>query len=84
MCRAARIALGAVAPTPRLVPDAAQALLGTRVDESALARAGAAAAAAADPIDDMRGTRTFRRRLAAVLTRRAASIAAERAQRTES
>ena len=46
VCRAARIALGAVAPTPRLVPDAAQALLGTRVDESALARAGAAGAAA--------------------------------------
>jgi carbon-monoxide dehydrogenase medium subunit len=84
VCRAARIVLGAVAPTPRVVPEAAEALLGTAVDEAALARAGAAAMAAADPIDDKRGTASYRRKLAGVLTRRAASIAARRAREGDS
>jgi len=78
-CRAARVALGAVAPTAIASPAAAQALVGTRVDEDALRRAGAAASAACVPIDDMRGTATFRRKLAGVLTRRAAATAAVRA-----
>jgi carbon-monoxide dehydrogenase medium subunit len=84
VCRAARIVLGAVAPTPRVVPEAAEALLGTAVDEAALARAGAAATAAADPIDDKRGTASYRRKLAGVLTRRAAAIAARRAREGDS
>jgi carbon-monoxide dehydrogenase medium subunit len=78
VCRAARVALGAVAPTPLVVPEAAEALLGTTLDEAALARSGAAAMAAANPIDDKRGTASYRRKLAAVLTRRAAAIAAQR------
>jgi carbon-monoxide dehydrogenase medium subunit len=79
VCRAARLALGAVAPTAIASPAAAQALVGTRVDEGALRRAAAAASAACIPIDDMRGTATFRRKLAGVLTRRAAATAAVRA-----
>jgi carbon-monoxide dehydrogenase medium subunit len=79
VCRAARVALGAVAPTAIASPAAAQALVGTRVDEGALRRAAAAASAACIPIDDMRGTATFRRKLAGVLTRRAAATAAVRA-----
>jgi carbon-monoxide dehydrogenase medium subunit len=78
-CTAARVAIGAVAPTALLVPGAAAALIGTRVDEEALARAAAAASAAADPIDDKRGTVAYRKRVAGVLTRRAAAIAAARA-----
>lgn len=80
VCTAARVALAAVAPTPILVPEAAQALVGTRVDAAALDRAAAAARAAARPIDDKRGTVAYRRQVAGVLTKRAAAIACQRAR----
>ena len=79
VCSAARVAIGAVAPTALLVPDAAKALIGSRLDDESLVRAGAAASAAAKPIDDRRGTAAYRRSVVAVLTRRAASIAGGRA-----
>jgi carbon-monoxide dehydrogenase medium subunit len=79
-CTAARVALGAVAPTPLLVAGAGAALVGTRVDDAALEAAGAAASAAARPIDDKRGTVEYRVHVAAVLTRRAARIALDRAR----
>jgi len=82
-CTAARVVLGAVAPTAIEVPDAAAALIGSTLDDAALARAGQAATAACNPIDDMRGTIEYRRKVAAVLTRRAAAIAGERAERAE-
>jgi carbon-monoxide dehydrogenase medium subunit len=77
-CTAARVAIGAVAPTALLVPDAAQVLIGSRLDESALARASEASRAR--PIDDKRGTVAYRRTVAGVLTKRAAAIAASRAK----
>ena len=80
LCTAARVALAAVAPTPILVPDAAQALIGTSMDATALDRAAEAARVAAKPIDDKRGTVTYRRQVAGVLTKRAAAIACERAR----
>jgi carbon-monoxide dehydrogenase medium subunit len=73
VCTAARVALAAVAPTPLLVPEAADALIGTRLEAGALSRAAAAASAAARPIDDKRGTIAYRRQIAGVLTRRAAA-----------
>jgi len=79
-CTAARVAVGAVGPTAMLVPEAADALVGTKLDEAALKAAGAAASAAARPIDDKRGTVEYRRRVVGVLTRRAAGIAAQRAK----
>ncbi len=79
VCTAARVAIGAVAPTALLVPEAAQAIIGSRLDEDALARAAAAASAAARPSDDKRGTAAYRRQVVGVLTRRAAAIAATRA-----
>ena len=78
-CTACRVALGAVAPTPLAVPEAAAALVGRRLDEAALAELEAAARAAARPIDDMRGTIVYRVRVAGVLAKRAAIIAAQRA-----
>jgi carbon-monoxide dehydrogenase medium subunit len=78
VCTAARVALAAVAPTPVLVPEAAEALIGSRLDDEALSRAAAAASAAARPIDDKRGTILYRRQVAGVLTRRAAAIACRR------
>ena len=80
VCTHARVALGAVAPTPLLVADAAAALIGTRVDDVALAALAAAASAACKPIDDKRGTVAYRIKVAGVLARRAAQIALERAQ----
>jgi carbon-monoxide dehydrogenase medium subunit len=75
----ARVALGAVAPTVRLVPAAAKALIGTKMDKAALDKMAAACADACSPIDDKRGTREFRIKVAGVLARRAAAIARKRA-----
>ena len=75
----ARVALGAVAPTVRLVPAAAKALIGTKMDKAALDAMAAACSAACSPIDDKRGTRDFRIKVAGVLARRAALIARTRA-----
>jgi len=80
ICRAARVAIGAVAPTALLVPDAAAAIIGSRVEDEALGRLAAAASAAARPIDDKRGTAAYRRSVVGVLARRAAAIAATRAK----
>ena len=75
---AATVALGAVAPTVVRVPAAEAALVGSRLDAPALAAAAAAASDACNPIDDKRGTISYRRQVAGVLTRRAAGIAADR------
>src|SRR6185295_4084549 len=76
-CTAARVALGAVAPRPLPVPEAARALVGTKLDVGALDRLDAAARAACQPIDDKRGTREYRTKVAGVLARRTAQIALE-------
>jgi CO/xanthine dehydrogenase FAD-binding subunit len=80
VCRAALVALAAVAPTPILVESAGDALIGTTVQASALDRLASAARQAARPIDDKRGTVAYRRTVAGVLARRAAAIALARAQ----
>ena len=78
-CIAARVGIGAVAPTPLLVPAAAEALVGTPVDDDALAAAGEACTAASSPISDKRGTVAYRLKVVAVLCRRAGAIARDRA-----
>lgn len=80
VCTHARVALGAVAPTAILVPEAAAALVGSRGDDDALSRAAASASAAVRPIADKRGSIEFRRRISGVLVRRAAATAFERAR----
>ena len=80
-CTAARVALGAVAPRPLQVPEAARALVGTKLDAGALDRLDAAARGACQPIDDKRGTREYRTKVAGVLARRTAQIALERARK---
>ncbi len=79
-CTAARVVLGAVAPTPLLVADAAAALIGSKVDAAALADMAGAASAACNPIDDKRGTIEYRVKTAGVIARRAAQKALMRAQ----
>jgi carbon-monoxide dehydrogenase medium subunit len=78
---AARVSLGAVAPRPLLVAPAAAALVGSTVDAAALQKLDAAARAACQPIDDKRGTKDYRIKVAGVLARRAAQIALERARK---
>ncbi|MCG8559668.1 MAG: xanthine dehydrogenase family protein subunit M [Hyphomicrobiales bacterium] len=80
VCEAARVGLGAVAERPLLVPEAAEALVGSTLDDGAMERLDAAARAACRPIDDKRGTKDFRIKVAGVLARRAAAIAVERAR----
>jgi carbon-monoxide dehydrogenase medium subunit len=79
-CVAARVGLGAVAPTVLLVEDAAKALTGSKLDEAALEAAAEACSAACKPIDDKRGTIRYRTKIAGVLLKRAAAIAANRAR----
>lgn len=76
----ARVSLGAVAPTVVMVPDGAAALIGSKLEDSALDALAKAASAACNPIDDKRGTVAFRTHVAGVLARRAAKIAYERAK----
>jgi carbon-monoxide dehydrogenase medium subunit len=75
----AHVALGAVAPTVLLVEAAGAALVGSKLDETALAKLDAAARAACRPISDKRGTTEYRTKIAGVLARRAALIAFQRA-----
>ena len=81
VCSQARVSLGAVAERALLVPAAAAALIGSKVDAAALKRLGAAASAACRPIDDKRGTKEYRIKVAGVMARRATEIALNRAGR---
>lgn len=76
---AARVSVGAVAPTTLLVEAAGAALVGSKLEEAALAKMDAAVAVAAKPISDKRGTAEYRTKIATVLARRAAIIAKDRA-----
>lgn len=79
VCTKARVSIGAVAPTALLVAEAANALIGSRVEDSDLRAAEAACSAAASPITDKRGTVEYRRKVVGVLCRRAGAIARDRA-----
>ena len=74
------IALAAVAPTVVRVPAAEAVLNGVLPDRKTLAAVEESASEACDPIDDKRGTASYRRQVAGVLARRAVRIAAERAR----
>jgi carbon-monoxide dehydrogenase medium subunit len=76
----ARIALGAVAPTPLFVKEAGTFLAGKEISEENIREAAKIAQAAARPISDLRGTAEFRKHLCEVLTRRALEKAIERAR----
>ncbi len=78
--KAARIALGAVGPTPIFAKAAGESLVGKTLDQGAIEQAAQLAMEAATPIDDMRGTAEFRKHVTGVLTRRTILIAAERAR----
>jgi CO/xanthine dehydrogenase FAD-binding subunit len=79
----ARIAMTALSPTIRRVPEAEAALAGSDGGEGAIEAAGAAVAAAATPISDVRGSADYRRAMAAVIARRAIATALSRARQED-
>ncbi|MFH1417993.1 MAG: xanthine dehydrogenase family protein subunit M [Planctomycetota bacterium] len=76
----ARVVLGAVSPTPKLVSSAGVKLVGRPLDEEAMLRAADVAMDAAEPISDVRGSADFRRKIVGVMTHRAIQTAHDRAQ----
>jgi carbon-monoxide dehydrogenase medium subunit len=79
VCRKARIALAAVAPTPVHATAAERALEGQPLTAQKIEEAAALAVEAARPISDQRGSAEFRRHLVRVLTRRTLTTALARA-----
>jgi len=79
----ARIALGAVGPTPLFAEAAGEALAGQPVNDESIAQAAAAAREIATPITDMRGTAEYRDHLVGVLTERVVKAAVARARGEE-
>lgn len=80
--RRASIALGSVAPTPKLVVVAGEQLIGESPCEEAFSLAAEAATQAAEPISDIRASADFRREVVRVLTRRALATAHQRASQS--
>lgn len=78
----ARVAITALAPTIRRVPNAEAALAGSEPDDESLAAAAREAAAASAPISDVRASERYRRAMAEVMARRAVEIAVARARGT--
>ncbi len=71
ICTAARVAIGAVAPTPLLVEAAGQTLVGSKLEDDAIDSAVTAVRAAASPISDKRGSAQYRTHVVGVLVKRA-------------
>jgi aerobic carbon-monoxide dehydrogenase medium subunit len=71
VCTHARIALGGAGPVPLRAREAERSLLGRKIDDAAIREAAALAAAATDPIDDLRGSADYKRAMAGVWTERA-------------
>ena len=79
----ARIALGAVAPTPLFVQEAGEYLAGREISPETIGEAARIAQEAARPISDLRGSAAQRKHLAGVLTTRALQKAIKRAKLEE-
>jgi len=77
---AARVALSAVAPTPKFAAEASDHLVGKAPTNEVFREAAELAKKVASPITDMRGPAEYRIHLAGVLVHRALTKAAERAQ----
>jgi aerobic carbon-monoxide dehydrogenase medium subunit len=78
-CSAASIAMTNLADTPIWAEAAANALVGSSLDEGAITAAVAAAIDAIDPVADNRGPVAFKKHVAAVILRRAIDRAIARA-----
>jgi carbon-monoxide dehydrogenase medium subunit len=75
-----KIALGAVAPTPLRVKRAEEVLRGKKISDDLLQKAGQTAVEEASPIDDVRSSADYRRKMIKVLVVRAIKEAVEQAK----
>ncbi|MDE0148111.1 MAG: xanthine dehydrogenase family protein subunit M [Rhodospirillaceae bacterium] len=80
ICRAARVVLGSCAAQPLRLDAADAALADTRLDDEAVARAGALLQDAAEPLADMRGSAEYRRRIIPGLVARTVEAARARSE----
>jgi len=80
VCRQARIVLSNAGPVPLRAREAERALVGKRIDQSLLARAGEMASAEADPPADVHGSAEYRREMIKVFVKRVVVKALERAK----
>ena len=80
ICRSARIVLGSCAARPLRLDAADAVLVGTKLDSDAVAKAGALLREAAEPIDDVRGSADYRRRIVPGLVARAVEYARAKAE----
>lgn len=69
-CKDARVVLGGSAPTPLRVRDAEPMLIGSKFGKKLLEKVAQKASEAAEPVSDIQGTETYRRRLIRALTKR--------------
>jgi carbon-monoxide dehydrogenase medium subunit len=77
-CEIARIALGAVAPISFRAHRAESELVGKKLTEKTIQKAAATAVEEASPIDDIRATAAYRRKMIAVLVRRSLETSLQR------
>jgi len=78
-CAWARVALGAVGPTPMRAHTAEALLMGQVLTQKLLDRVGDAVMQQVHPIDDLRASAAYRREMSRVLVRRALAECAARA-----
>jgi carbon-monoxide dehydrogenase medium subunit len=78
ICKEVRIALGAVAPTPVYAEGAERLLQGKKINLDLIQKAAEAASEEAKPIDDIRASAGYRKKMVAVLVRRALEESAGR------
>lgn len=78
ICEDVRIALGAIANTPIYAKKAEKLLIGKKIDTEHIESAAEAAAEESKPIDDIRATAWYRKRMVAILVRRALEDSARR------
>ena len=71
VCTAARVSLGAVAPTPLLIKEASKIMVGSDLNSGILDKVSKICMDFCDPIDDKRGTIDYRTKVAGVLFKRA-------------
>ena len=78
VCVAARVSLCAVAPTPLLIREASEIMVGTNLNSEILDKVSKICMDSCNPIDDKRGTVEYRTKVAGVLFKRTTLIAIDR------
>ena len=78
VCVSARVSLGAVAPTPLLIKEASDIMIGTDLNPEILDKVSKICMDSCNPINDKRGTVEYRTKVAGVLFKRTTLIAIDR------